>query len=93
MPGKNEEMLLGSFFHSFHNLLSRATGSMAAAWPEVALSPLGLTPMGDMAIQHKSLRGSEGSDEGWGPGSEERMWPEEERGPRPESDISSMNRS
>lgn len=69
MPGKKGEMLLGSFFHSIHNLLSRATGGMAEAWSEVALPALGLTPRGETATQHKSLRGNEGSDEGWGPGS------------------------
>lgn len=66
---KNEETLLCSFFHSFHNLLSQATGNMAVAWSEVALPPLGLTSSEETAIHQKSLRGSEGSDEGWGPGS------------------------
>lgn len=42
---------------------------MAVAWSEVALPPLGLTSSEETAIHQKSLRGSEGSDEGWGPGS------------------------
>lgn len=42
---------------------------MVVAWSEAALPPLGLTSSEETAIYQKSLRGSEGSDEGWGPGS------------------------